>query len=410
MSEKGNKLLYIILSLLFAVAFWFYVDIAEGNTITSVFKNVPVEFIGESDTLPSRGLMLVQNEKVTVDLELRGPRSVITSLDRSDLSIQVDLSNITAVGTYPLSYRLLTPDHVNSSSVTIEQASVSTVTVRVVSLYEKTIPVRVAVVGEVADSHIFMTEMYVVQPSSITVSGMEEDVDHIAEALIKLDISGAKTTIKKSMTYVLLDEDRNVIENNGTIRISDKRILVTAPIYEIKSLPLVVQFNETPGSSLANVKYELDVTSIKIAGEASELRSIDRLVIGTVDLSTIMSDAELELDIEIPASCVNISGDTTAKLAIKFVDVEVRAFTVTDIEAIGLIEGKTFSRMTNSVDVVIRGPAEDLEKILPENIRIIVNLSQYPYSGTFSIPAAVIVTGYSRVGAIGSYFIAGKIA
>lgn len=410
MNEKGKKLWYMILSLLFAVAFWVYVDNAEGNTITATFNNISVEFIGETDTLPSRGLMLAQNEKITVDLELRGPRSVITSLNSSDMSIQVDLSNITAVGTYPLSYRLLTPDNVNSSSVSIESASVSTVTVRVVSLCEKTIPVRVVVVGEVAENHIYMTQQLAAQPSTITISGLEEDVDPVYEALIKIDLTGAKATVRKEMSYTLLDSDGKAVTNDGSIRVSDKRIYVTAPVYEIKTLPLVVQFSEAPGSSQENIEWALDVDSIEIAGEAAELRRIDSLTIGIVDLSALLSDTEIELDIAIPSSCINISGDTSATLSIKFVDVETRAFTVTDIEAIGLIEGKTFARMTNSVDVVVRGPAADLELLTPDNIRIVVNLSQYPYSGTFSIPAAVIVNGFGKVGAVGSYFIAGKIS
>lgn len=410
MNEKGKKLLYMILSLLFAVAFWFYVDNVEGNTITSTFNNIAVEFIGETDTLPNRGLMLMQNEKATVDLVLRGPRSVITSLNSSDLRIQVDLSNITAAGTYPLTYRLLTPDNVSSSSITTEKASVSTVTVRVVALSEKTIPVRVAVTGEVAENHIYMTQMMVAQPSSITISGLEEDVDPVTEALVEINLTGAIATVTKDMSYKLLDENGNVLENDGSIRVSDKRIHIVAPVYELKTLPLVVRLVEAPGSSLENVEWTLSINSIEVAGEAASLRNVNSLDIGEVDLSAWLSDTEIELDITIPSAFINISGDTSATLSIKYVDVETRAFTVTDITAIGLIEGKTFSRMTNSVDVVVRGPAEDLEHLTPENIRIVVDLSKYSYSGTFSFPATVIVDGFSQVGAVGSYTIAGKIS
>ena len=108
MSEKANKAFYMIVSLLFAIAFWLYVDNVEGNTITQTFANVPVEFLGETDTLPSRGLMMIRDEELQVDLELRGPRSVITGLRRNDLRLQVNLTNISAVGTYRLTYNLLT--------------------------------------------------------------------------------------------------------------------------------------------------------------------------------------------------------------------------------------------------------------------------------------------------------------
>ena len=74
MSEKVNKVLYLILSLLLAIVFWLYVDDALGNPITRELKDVPIEFIGEEDTLPNRGLMLVDGEDITLDLSVSGPR------------------------------------------------------------------------------------------------------------------------------------------------------------------------------------------------------------------------------------------------------------------------------------------------------------------------------------------------
>lgn len=409
MSEKANKILYIILSLVFAVSFWLYVDNVEGNTITNTFYNIPVEFIGETDTLPSRGLMLAQGGDATVDIELRGPRSVITGLNRSDLGIQVDLTNITAVGTYPLDYRLLTPDNVSASSITIEKASVSTVTVRIIEMYEKTVPVSVYVVGEVAADHIYMAEKLVTQPSVITISGREEDVEEVTEARIKIDITNASATLRGDMQYTLRDENGNIIENSA-LRVSDKRVKVIAPVYVIKTLPLVVDFSEAPGSTKKNIDWNLSVESVEVAGEAASLEKWENIPLDVVDLSSLLSDTEIELAIPIPASCINLSGSASTTLSVQFKDLETRAFTVTDITAVGLSENQTFSRITNSVDVIVRGPAEYLELLLPENIRIVVDLSQYVFNGTYSVPATVQITGFSQVGAVGSYSIACKIS
>ena len=156
----------------------------------------------------------------------------------------------------------------------------------------------------------------------------------------------------------------------------------------------------------------MDVGSIQVAGETGNIhfRDLNELKLGVVDLATLLSDTEIEMDISVPAGCINLSGDTKATLSLRFVGVETRAFTVTNIVTNGLIDGKVFDRMTNSVDVIVRGPAEDLEKMTPEDIRIIVDLSKYTYSGTFSIPVTVKVVGFLQVGAVGSYTIAGKIS
>ena len=409
MSERGSKVLYFILSLLFAIAFWLYVDNEQGNTITNTFSDIPVEFIGETDTLPSRGLMLANEDQFTVDLELRGPRSVITGLSRDDLSIQVDLTNISAVGTYPLTYTLLTPDNVSRSSVVIEKASVSTVTVRIVEMFEKTVPVNVNVVGEVAENHIYMAQNLVAQPSVITVRGREEDVDKIKSANIDIDISNASATVNREVSYELRDEAQNVVSNDA-LRVSDKNVVIIVPVYEVKTLPLTVSFSEAPGSTLQNVDWELSVDSIEVAGEATVLAVREEISLGVISLSSLLSDTDIEMDINVPSGCINLSGTNSTTVSIKFRNLETRAFSVTDITAIGLSENQTFSRVTNTVDVVLRGSAHDLELLQPENIRIVVDLSQYVFNGTYSVPATVLVDGFTRVGAVGSYSVACKIS
>ena len=66
--------------------------------------------------------------------------------------------------------------------------------------------------------------------------------------------------------------------------------------------------------------------------------------------------------------------------------------------------------MTRSVDVTLRGPAEELETVTEDDVRIVVDLTEYG-SGTVSVNAAVYVDGHNNlVGAIGSYSVTCKIS
>ena len=42
MSEKGNKILYVVLSLLLAIVFWLYVDNELGNEMQMEITGVPI--------------------------------------------------------------------------------------------------------------------------------------------------------------------------------------------------------------------------------------------------------------------------------------------------------------------------------------------------------------------------------
>ena len=410
MSDKTNKLLYIGLSLLIAVIFWFFVDSEQGHNTTQTYYNIPVEFIGETDTLPSRGLMLTTGADATVDLELRGPRTVISDLSREDITLQVDLTSITATGTFSMTYDLLLPDEIPRSSVTTERASRSTITVTIEELFEKTVPVKVSVAGEVADGYIYMAERMIAEPSELTLSGREEDVDQVVSAQVMLDLIGATSSVNQEFDYILLDGQGNEVSGEN-ITVSSRRIEISAPVYLVKTLELTVDFTESPGSALEDLQdWYLGVTSIEVAGEAANLEGVDDILLATVDLSTLLSDTEMPLEITIPAGCVNISGITSTTLTILFKDtLETRAFTVSNISAIGLSQTQNFSRMTNSVEVLLRGDAQELEQVTADDIRIVVDLTPYEDNGTYSVPAVVLVDGHSNVGAVGTYSVACRI-
>lgn len=410
MSEKVNRALYIAISLLVAVLFWVYVDNEQGNNITADFTDVPIEFIGATDTLPSRKLMVSKVSTETVDLTLSGPRSAITDLKKGDIVLQVNLSSISSMGTYPLDYELVLTNTVRRSDITIERASVSGVTVKVIEVAEKTVPVDVSIIGAVAEGYIFMSDMLVAEPSSITVTGPEEQVDEVASAQIMVDLTGANETVSREFDYQLLDADGNVVDSEG-LTVSHKRVEVTAPLYITKTLELKVKLVESPGSMAENVKVSIEPASIEVAGEAAWLSGKDSIVLGEMRLKDYLRDTTEVMNIELPTEgCVNVSGVNSATVFIDFQDLETRVFTVTNISAIGAKEGVEFSRVTNSVDVRLRGSREDLDALTGEEIRIVVDLSGYTANGTHNVPAEVLVDGYSNVGAVGSYSVTYKIS
>ncbi len=409
MSEKANKVVYIALSLLIAVLFWLFVDNEQGSKISETYYHVPVEFIGAEDVLPSRGLMLLDGDDITIDIKLSGPRLLISGLDKSDIRIQVDLTDITAAGSYSCRYDIFFPDDVDSSKITRERVSKSMITVEVGELFTKTVPVEVSVTGKAEEDYIYMAERLVVDPATLTVSGQEDVVKNVASARVSLDLTGANASISRLFDYELLDADGNVLDKEG-IMVSDNQIQVDAPIYLTKTLNLTVKFKESPGSTLDDVDWDLSTTTIKVAGEAASLENKEDIMLGEIDLSTILSDTQIDLDINLPAGAVNLSGFTTVTLSISFKDdLATQAFSVSNISSVGLPEGKSFDRLTSSVDVVIRGPADEVAQVTAEDIRVVVDLEEYTSDGTYYVPAIVFVDGFDNVGAIGSCSVACKI-
>lgn len=405
MSEKTNKILYMALSLLIAVLFWVYVDIREGSTSTQEYKNIPVEFIGETDSLANRGLMLTEGGDTTVDLKLRGPRLVMSNLNTGDIRLQADLSNISNPGQYTRTFEIYYPDNVDRSQISVEYQSLFQVTVQVTAMSTKTIPVTVSVVGEVVEPYVYRAERREIDPIELVISGREEDIDSVEEARVVVDLTGSTTTVEREYEYELLDGDGNVVENSG-IRASAKRVNVTVPIFLMKDLKLDLNITDAPGSRLEDVNVEISpVSAITVAGDEASLDGKDTIVLGgEIDLSSYMSDAEFTVPISMPANCDNLSGITEATISIKFKDyltTKTFALSSSNITTRGVSGNQTASIITSSLDVIVRGRAEDLEDITEDNIRIVADLTEYNDDGTYTVPASVLVDGNDQVGAVG---------
>lgn len=129
-SEKKRRALRIAISILVAVTLWLYVDYQKHPNVTMTFRDVPVEFSGEDTTLADKGYMLLSCENTTIDIRLKGSRSVISDLDRSSLRVVADTSSITETGTKTLSYQVYYPDSVSRNNVSVEWASAYTIPCR----------------------------------------------------------------------------------------------------------------------------------------------------------------------------------------------------------------------------------------------------------------------------------------
>lgn len=408
MSEKANKIIYMVLSLLLATAFWLYVDFVNENTIKETYTNIPIDFIGAEDTLPSRGLMLASGEDATLDVTLRGPRSVISNLKASDIRGQANLTTINAAGPYSISVQIITPDDVNDSDITVERRSRNNVSIQVTSLYSKEIPVSVSVKGSVPDPYVYMANRVVVQPTTLDVSGLQNNVDQVASARVVVDITDATETIQRDYSYELLDADGEVLEELD-VRVPEQQVNVTVPVYLTKKLPLTVKYKESPGSTLEHTTVKLEPSEITVVGDPMSLESLEEINLGEVDLSAYQDDQEMDLDIKLPAGCENSSGSITAHLSISFHGLTTRSFAVSNISAANLSSTQKFDPIVTAVNVVLRGPAEDLEQVTEDDIRIVVDLKDVTTDGAISPVANVYVDGYNEVGAVGSHTVPGKI-
>lgn len=408
-SIKNTKTFRVILSILVALVIWLYVENIDPSITTLTVRDIPVEFVGEDDILEERGLMVSSDKNVTVDLVLRGQRNMISALGNGkDIRIRVDLSGITATGQHSLDYEIIYPDSVPERYIEVDSANPYRVTVDVVELYKKSITVRGERTGEAADG--FMAGEMTFSEDTILVSGEQLMVSNISHALVTVDLTGATETVNQAAAIQLIDFNGDVVDS-ADLRMSAEAINVSVPILMIKELPLVIDFVSSPGSMEADMPHSITPRSITVAGDSKSISKLNEIVLSQVVLREITQDTSYTVPIPIPAGSINLSGETQAIVTISSMNLETRSFTVGNLSFINEPPDKTVSVVTNEVEVVLRGPAEELETIEDFNIRIVGDMSDVTASnGNYAIPAEVYVDGNDKVGAIGAYQITVRIS
>lgn len=405
--DKANAL-YILISVLVAIAIWIYVD-SSGNggsayeTTVSV-ENIPVEFYGEDTYLADKGLMLLDDTESTVSVEVSGSKTALMKLDVSAIRVRADVSDITSTGTQSISWRVIFPTSFDSSNVSYKPKKPSTyaVSVNVGELYRKSVDVRCDIQGAVAEGYIAGEVQC--QPNVLELRGQQAEVEKISYAKVVLPIDNIKETTTQTLTYKLYDENDREVDSVNVHPVTD-RIQVVLPVNVIKELPLVINFVEAPGSRVANLDYTIEPLSVTVSGDAALLRDVDSIVLEeSFDLESFSGEATYNYQITLPDGCENLSGVTRATLKIRYKDLVTATVTTSRIEYENAPEGKTVTVLTSDLPVTLRGTSADVNAVTPEDVILLADLRDVSSaSGSYTVPVEVRVDTYGDVGVVGTY-------
>lgn len=401
---KPNKPLYIVLAILIACALWLYVRSVDTQDRTLTISRIPVTFVGE-DVLNNNGFMLSGDQSQTVNLTVQGRWGIISQLRRDNIAIQVDLSSITAEGEYSRAYDIAWPGNISASSFALVNREPFYVPVTVVKRVSKEVEVRGVFLGSVADG--YQSGAFTFQPDRVTISGPEDAVDPIAYAQVTLNRDGLTDTVREDAPYVLVNYDGETV-TDPALKSEPAQVGVTMPVTHAREIPLTVDF--LPGGGISggeddHLTWTIEPSSVTIAGTESDLDAYgDAISVATIDLAKTSLPFETEFTIPLGEEVENLTGTTKAQVKLSASGLEVREFTTGNIELVNSPADIDVSVVTQSVTVQVRGTAEALDQIMPQqNLQVrvdLADLSAIP-DGQSPVPAAVSVLGVDGAGVIG---------
>ena len=401
----SSKIFYIVFSVFVAFILWMYVEINENQIQEHTVAGVPVKLLNE-ELLNDRELLVAGMNPETVTLTFDCPRSVVQRLTNTTLSVVVDLAGITSRGNEMIGYAIEYPSGLDTSMTTFKSSNISRISLHIDRLVSRTVNVNVTYRGGVAEG--FIQEPVEFGPQNIIVSGPADAVSQVSRVLVNItERENLSSTYTDEFDFMLLDENGEELEESlrDQLTLSDDIIHVTIPIRMMKEVALTVELSPGAGATSQNTTVTYEPQTIMIAGDPDDARDYNNIVLGTMDLASFEQSRTFDYQIVIPNHFTKISGESVASVFFEVHGLEIRHFSVSNIQVVNEPPGVTVDIRSLSIDVRIRGRAEDMENLTESNIRVVADLADLG-PGVQRVPARIHVDGIDAdIGAVGNYFV-----
>lgn len=363
-----NSFGWKIISLIAAFLIWLLVVNYEDPISTREINNLPVIKLN-ANAITSQNKAIEFKEGETVNVTLRGKRSIIDRLTKNDIRAYADLSQVSITGAIDIEIDV--PEGIqvmdkrpNDMKIALEN---------IISVQKE---IQYYFDGEPGDSYVALEP--VITPSVIQITGPESQVNIVNSVVIPINIKGVKKDVTLFAAPQALDKDKKVV---STVTTNVDRVQVSVPIIKKKTIPIIFEkVDDVPqGYRLTEVK--LDVNEITIIGKENIINSIESITINNIYLSGKTEDTTVNVPLE---DLINIEGITIISKE-KSTNI---TFIIDRLEQKRIIiepediQMKNISRDLNAIllnespiSLTFRGIKEDLDKLSIVNLNPNINLS-----------------------------------
>ena len=373
-----------VISLVIAIVVWIIVANLDDYKTTKQISGIEIEFVN-GDAITEKNKVYEVPEGTTIDIVVKGRRSVVEELTSEDFKAVADLSKMSVTNAVTVEVSAIS-SYV-ARDLTISYTN-NAVTIAVENKIEKQLPITVRADAEVAEGYAIRNKT--ATPNLITVRGAESVVNMIEEVVVDVDVTGANHTLTANAQPVFLDHSGEVIESTKFEYDVDE-VAVSVEILQTKKLSVRVKTagEVKDGYAIASIDYQ--PTSILVVGEAEDLAKVDEVLIDDIDVTDCSKDLETSVVIAdyLPSgiALADDNEEVMIKVMIEAVEEKTLALEADDINIVGKDQSYQYT-FTDSegYSIKVRGLKDNLEKLKVTNLIPSIDVEGYgPGIYTFTV-------------------------
>lgn len=369
----GLKLLSVILGFIV----WLIVLNLDDYATTKRINDIPVEILNENAITDQNQLFEI-TEGETVDIIVKGRRSIVDSLTASDFKATADLSKLSLTNAAPITVTTLNRSLENSLTITMTNS------VLVIELEKEdtiSLPVTVATKGNVADG--YTVGPAAATPNLIKVSGAASIISSIDRVELQVDVSGRNADVSTTCSPVFYNRNNEVIPDSK-LECEVSTVSVTVPIYRTKIVPIKLSTVGAPEDMYEITEIECAPDKIMIGGPSDVLSRITEIEIGDIDVEGCTANIETTIDVAkyLPENIVLADGNEMISIRVivkrninKSISLTANDITIENKETDTLYE---ITMPTNS-SIIIRGLSDVVSEIDADDLNIVIDATHLEY-------------------------------
>lgn len=355
-----------ILSVVLAFLLWLLVINYEDPIKTKPFDNLEVEKIN-ANAITSQDLAIEYKEGLTVDIVVKGKKSIVDRLSVNDIRAFADLSKMSITGAIEIEVQPIEGIQVISKSPTSMMIALE----NIINMYKE---VRYLFNGDPAEFYEALDP--VITPNIVQISGPESQVNQVSSVTINISIEDIKKDITLLATPQLLDNSQKQV-NNVTTNVT--HVSVKVPIEKTRTIPIIVSNVKDLTEGYVITKKEQDLAAVTIRGKEEIVDTIDSINVSNISLEGNTKDTTIPVNLKdyLPNDIIIKNNETYLNLNYTIAKLEEKTMTILtqDISVKNLPEGLKFSYLNDiGIDLTFKGIQTDLDKITLETLNPYIRL------------------------------------
>lgn len=261
-------------SFLFAAVLWLIVTNINDPVGTFRVYNVPVKIQNANLITDNEQVYEVLDNTDVIDtVTIMAKRSIIDSLDESNVIATADMNDLTNVNT--INIRLSTNKYNDKlESIT---GNIDSVKLNIENKRTKTLQIRTATTGTVREG--YMVGESALEQNLIEISGPESVISQVKTAMATVNVSGFTNNIGTDAEIRLYDEEGKVITSDSIVQ-NISQVRVTVEILERKTVPIKWEVTGIPATGyLATGEMNSTRSNVVIAGRTNVIKNVNAISI-----------------------------------------------------------------------------------------------------------------------------------